>query len=227
LSQWSLSYFFSKEFLGSRWMLWGLFWTNLLGTAYGYIWYGNQLKFTIEFYPAWLLPFVPDSPTASLFFTWFLFYLLISGSRENENPFEVKRGSGLRSFVEAFAVVTSIKYGVWAVAMIFWGASQGDPLGWQDWMLSISHLGMAAEALLYWRFFQYRWPAILLVAVWTFSNDYMDYGIGIYPWLPDVLEDDLSQIAAFSIGLTVACVILAVLLWIWREKSAAASRKSV
>lgn len=37
---------------------------NIVGTIYGYYWYGWQLKET----PAIFLPFVPDSPTASLFF---------------------------------------------------------------------------------------------------------------------------------------------------------------
>ena len=42
-----------------------LFIINLFGTIYGYIWYGSQLKVTE---PIFYL-FVPDSPTASLFFT--------------------------------------------------------------------------------------------------------------------------------------------------------------
>src|SRR5690625_7763832 len=49
-----------------------LFGINFLGTIYGYMWYGNQLART----PAIFLPFVPDSPTASLFLTIFFgFYL--------------------------------------------------------------------------------------------------------------------------------------------------------
>jgi len=42
-----------------------LFLINLLGTIYGYIWYGSQLSRTEPIF----LIFVPDSPTASLFFS--------------------------------------------------------------------------------------------------------------------------------------------------------------
>ncbi len=44
--------------------LWLLLFVNLLGTIYGYIWYLPQLRNT----PSQFLIFVPDSPTASLFF---------------------------------------------------------------------------------------------------------------------------------------------------------------
>src|SRR5699024_12202860 len=47
-----------------------LFLINLIGTIYGFIWYESQLAIT----PAIFLIFVPDSPTASLFFTIFLLF---------------------------------------------------------------------------------------------------------------------------------------------------------
>lgn len=50
-----------RQSLGKRWFLWTLFVVNFLGTIYGFIWYGNQLAVT----PAYLIPFVPDSPTGS------------------------------------------------------------------------------------------------------------------------------------------------------------------
>ncbi len=46
---------------------------NILGTIYGFIWYGNQLKETLPIF--W--PFVPDSPMASLFFVFVLIAFLI------------------------------------------------------------------------------------------------------------------------------------------------------
>ena len=44
-------------------MLWLILLCNILGTLYGYIWYGGQLSVTDWQYKI----FVPDSPTASLF----------------------------------------------------------------------------------------------------------------------------------------------------------------
>lgn len=176
-----------------RGVIWLLFIVNLLGTVYGYIWYGNQLKFTAENYPAWLLPFVPDSPTASLFFTLALLLMLY--------PPKGIKGALVRELIEALAVVTSVKYGIWAVSIIFAGGYQGDAVNWKDWMLVVSHTGMAVEALIYARFFSFR-RMLPLAVLWTLANDMVDYSVGIYPWLPSVLEDDITEVQNFTIILT-------------------------
>ncbi|WNS44518.1 DUF1405 domain-containing protein [Paenibacillus sp. MMS20-IR301] len=176
-----------------RGIIWLLFIVNLLGTVYGYIWYGNQLVFTAENYPFWLLVFVPDSPTASLFFTAALLLLLY--------PPKGLKGTMLRQLIEALAVVTSVKYGIWAVSMIAAGGYQGDHVNWKDWMLIISHTGMAVEALIYARFFSFR-RMLPLALFWTFANDMVDYSQGVYPWLPSVLDDDVIAVQYFTIGLT-------------------------
>lgn len=135
--------FWSREFLLSRSFLWLLFLVNLGGTIYGYIWYEGQLIETFNEHALWQLVFVPDSPTASLFFTVALLYLL----------FPLQRSYGisriLQYAIEGLAVVCSVKYGIWAVSMIVAGAWQGGELNWQDYMLMASHLGMAFEALLF------------------------------------------------------------------------------
>jgi uncharacterized membrane protein YpjA len=199
----SIRAFFSQAFLTSPWMLWSLFIVNLLGTIYGYIWYAQtgQLIYTMEHLPGWVLPFVPDSPTASLFFTLSIAYLLwdlyTGGSKGTTHP--------LRSFIVAFGAITSVKYGVWAVAMIFAGAYQGSSMVWTDWMLVTSHLGMAAEALLFIRFFRLQGLTFGLVVLWVLGNDFMDYhGYVLYPWLPDVLDDDVGMIELFTISLSIA-----------------------
>ncbi|MNO40513.1 hypothetical protein D3C76_306630 [compost metagenome] len=173
--------------------MWLLFIVNLLGTVYGYIWYGNQLEFTAENYPAWLLPFVPDSPTASLFFTLALLLLLY--------PPKGFKGTLIRELIEALAVVTSVKYGIWAVSIIFAGGYQGDTVSWKDWMLVVSHTGMAVEALIYARFFAFR-RMLPLALFWTFANDIVDYSEGVFPWLPGVLEDNVTEVQYFTISLT-------------------------
>ncbi|XEC92724.1 DUF1405 domain-containing protein [Paenibacillus tarimensis] len=197
--------FWSRSILLNRSFLWLLFAVNLAGTVYGYIWYWKQLVYTYENQPLWQIVFVPDSPTASLFFTVSLLFLLFPAKR----PSRVY--TGFRSVIEALAVVTSIKYGVWAVVMIFAGAAQGNGLVWQDWMLVVSHLGMAFEALLYVRFFVFGRTAAFLSFAWLLLNDTLDYRIGIYPWLPAVLRDDLGVIAKFTVGLTVASLLVAML----------------
>ncbi|WP_146737859.1 DUF1405 domain-containing protein, partial [Bacillus tropicus] len=82
--------------LGLRGMLLLVLAVNFIGTVYGYYWYVPQLADT----PFRFLIFVPDSPTATFFF---LFVLL---------AFLMKRNAPL---FEALALVTLVKYGLWAV----------------------------------------------------------------------------------------------------------------
>ncbi|REK77229.1 DUF1405 domain-containing protein [Paenibacillus paeoniae] len=199
----NLSLFWSRSFLLNRNVLWLLFIVNFVGTIYGYMWYENQLIWTIENKPAWMLPFVPDSPTASLFFTLSLLFLMFP-------PRKLSRlGNGLRVLIEALAVVCSVKYGIWAVAMIVAGAAQGDVLNWQHYMLIASHLGMAAEALLYFRFMKARTGALAIGLGWLLLNDTIDYTYGINPWLPAELEDDLDAVRTFTFALSIASFLTA------------------
>lgn len=191
----SLSFFWSRSVLMNRGFLWLLFWCNLLGTIYGYIWYGNQLAYTLEHYPAGLLVFVPDSPTASLFFTLSLLFLLYPPQKR-----WLQRGGHV---IQGLAVVTSVKYGIWAVSMIVAGWSFGGDMVWQDFMLIASHLAMAVEAVLYVRFFGFGMISLFIAAGWTLLNDVMDYSFEIYPWLPSVLYDYVGGVRTFTFTLTI------------------------
>lgn len=155
--------------LRTKSFLWMMIIINFLGSVYGFYWYKDQLEQT----PAYLRIFVPDSPTASSLFTLVLIAYLIGRSIPT---------------LEAFAAVTSFKYGVWAVGVILAGAALGDQLVWQHYMLMISHGGMAVEALLYARFYTIQLRHIFYVAVWTLLNDLLDYTLKIHPWLADQLE---------------------------------------
>jgi uncharacterized membrane protein YpjA len=199
----SFSWFTSRAFLLDRRLLWLLFVCNGLGTAYGYVWYGSQLRWTLDHHPLWRIVFVPDSPTASLFFTIWLLLVLARPAREN-GAYRV-----FRIAVEALAVLTLVKYGIWAVVMNAAQGLQGDPLDWQNWMLIASHAAMAVEGLLYARFMRFGRIAALLALAWMLLNDSMDYGVGIYPWLPTVLEDDLPVIAPFTFALSAASYLAA------------------
>lgn len=176
-----------NHMLKQRWVLWTLFIVNLLGTIYGYYWYKEQLAITA----APLLPFVPDSPTASLFFTLVLLLLLLHKKS---------------SFIAAFAAVTSIKYGIWAVVAIFWGSALGDQLEFAHYMLVVSHLGMAVEAILFYRFYRIKWIHLATVAVWTLLNDYLDYALDIHPFVPWQLEMYHSELGWFTFILSLICI---------------------
>ncbi len=212
-----LSFLWSASFLLNARILWLLFWVNLLGTLYGYEWYRNQLVFTWKELGPWLVWFVPDSPTASLFFTITLWLLLRdlrsqTSTKKRIQPTHAALWSW-RGLIEALAVVTQVKYGIWAVLMIFWGAAQGDTIVWQQWMLVVSHTCMAIEALLYMRFYRFTVISVAAAALWTLLNDTIDYTFGVFPWLPQPLLDDLSAIQSVTVALSalgIACAYIGV-----------------
>lgn len=176
--------------------MWLLLLCNFFGTIYGYIWYESQLTLTWRTQPWWQIVFVPDSPTASLFFTISIAFLLFLQPSS--------RNSTLVKIIEALAVVTSIKYGIWAVSMILAGAYQGMSLQPTDFMLIFSHLAMAVEALLYISLFKFRTAALIGAMAWTLLNDFIDYTYEVYPWLPEALNDDVRAVMIFTIALTLA-----------------------
>jgi uncharacterized membrane protein YpjA len=166
-----------------------LFIVNLLGTIYGYIWYEWQLRITE---PKFLV-FVPDSPTASLFFTIVLGLWLI-GKRS--------------ALIETLAFVTLIKYGLWAVVMNLLTLWQVGSIGWMGWMLIGSHFAMALQAVLYIDHYRFGWLAVAITAVWTLHNDVIDYVFGQMP-IYSSLNDYSAQIGYFTFWLSIACIAFA------------------
>jgi uncharacterized membrane protein YpjA len=168
--------------------MWTLFLINLLGTIYGYIWYMPQLKQTAPIF----LPFVPDSPTASLFFTIALFGLLLG------------RHWG---FIQALAVVTLFKYGIWAVVMNILTLVVTGNLSWLGWMLVASHLGMAVQGLLYAPFFRVKPIHLILASVWTVHNEIIDYVYMQYP-VYSQLHLYIQEIGYFTFWLSVLSILI-------------------
>ncbi|WP_142826444.1 DUF1405 domain-containing protein [Planococcus soli] len=163
-----------------------LFFVNLGGTIYGYIWYGWQLAITEPIF----LIFVPDSPTASLFFTVVL-GLWIFGKQNR--------------LFEALAFVTLIKYGLWAVVMNLLTLWETGSIGLIGWMLIGSHFAMALQAVLYIEHYRFGWLAVALTAVWTLHNDVIDYVYGQMP-IYSTLSEYSSHIGYFTFWLSIACV---------------------
>lgn len=196
----SFSMLWSRALLTNRRILWLLFVSNLVGTVYGYYWYGGQLAKVWATHPAWQIVFVPDSPTGSLFFTLALLGMLF--------PPSSRFMGGLVRLIEALAIVTSVKYGVWAISIIFWDAALGNPIHPLSWMLIASHGIMAIEALLYVRFFSLGALWLIPAAIWTFGNDTADYTLGIFPYLSAEHLDRLDQVRNFTFALTAVSVLL-------------------
>ncbi|WP_431799131.1 DUF1405 domain-containing protein [Halobacillus andaensis] len=172
--------------LNQRSFLIALFLINLFGTIYGYIWYESQLKLTD---PIFLL-FVPDSPTASLFFTIFLgFYIF------NKNV----------PFIEALALITLFKYGIWAVVMNGLTFLEFGSLPWTGYMLVISHAAMAVRGLLYAPYYKIRFRHVTVATVWTLHNDVIDYVYEQMPVYPAIMEH-LQEIGYFTFWLSLLSI---------------------
>ncbi len=166
---------------------------NALGTIYGFYWYGNQLAQT----PWHFIPFVPDSPTASLFFVVVLVAFLM------------KKNVGL---IEALAAVTLLKYGIWAVVMNTFQVMEGAPMHWQILMLNLSHAGMALQALLFLPFMRIKAWHLGVALTWTVVNDVIDYVFGMHPWISSVIMPYIQQIGVFTFfirfGFGYACLLI-------------------
>ena len=171
---------------------------NIPGTIYGYYWYGWQLADTK---PIFLL-FVPDSPTASLFFCFVLLAFLF------------KKNWPL---MEGLAAVTLFKYGIWAVvmnALVMIETGQLSPIAI---MLILSHLGMAIEGLLFTPFYKIKRWHIVAVAIWTLHNDVIDYVFGQMPRY-SILSEYTSLIGYFTFWLSLLSLAIVYFLAVRKER---------
>lgn len=189
---------FIKMTLYNKSFMWLLFVVNLVGTIYGYYWYEGQLSITE---PKFYL-FVPDSPTASLFFTIALLGWLLKKNWK---------------LIEALALITLVKYGLWAVVMNIWTFVETGSLGWMGWMLVASHFAMALQAILYIPFYRFTWIHILIASIWTLHNDVIDYVFGQMPMYRS-LNKFASNIGYFTFWLSIACICIAIYVYQRRSK---------
>lgn len=169
--------------LGNRSVLVLLFVINFLGTVFGYYWYKSQLLRT----PSIFLPFVPDSPTASLFFVFVLVAFILGRNWP---------------LLEALAIVTLIKYGIWAVVMnflVFMVEGEIDPIGL---MLMASHGAMAIQGVLYAPFYRFKLWHLVVTGIWTLHNDVIDYVFFMMPSY-HMLDQYMPQIGYFTFWLSV------------------------
>ncbi|WP_254434144.1 DUF1405 domain-containing protein [Halobacillus sp. Marseille-Q1614] len=177
---------FTNYILNHRTFLILLLLINIAGTIYGYVWYGYQLAITDPIFYI----FVPDSPTASLFFSIFLTFYIF---RKNV------------PYIEALAMITLLKYGVWAVVMNGLTLMENGELPWTGYMLIMSHGAMAIQGLLYAPYYKIRIKHIILAAIWTLHNDVIDYVFEQMPIYSSIM-DHLQEIGYFTFWLSIACI---------------------
>ncbi|PLR99941.1 DUF1405 domain-containing protein [Bacillus sp. T33-2] len=172
--------------LASRPALWLLLWVNIFGTAYGYYWYGWQLRET----PPEFLLFVPDSPTASLFFV----FVLIAFLKGRNWP-----------LMQALAIVSLFKYGIWAVVMNLLVFIVSGELDWIGLMLMGSHFAMAVEGILYSPFYRMKPRHLIIAAIIILHNEIIDYVFKMMPRY-HTLDLYMNEIGYFTFWLSILSI---------------------
>ena len=162
---------------------------NFFGTIYGYYWYGGQLAITEPIFYI----FVPDSPTASLFFCFAVVGWLLG------KHFKL---------MEVLALITLVKYGLWAVVMNLLTLVEMGSLDPDGWMLVFSHFMMAVQAILYIPKYAFGFGHVVIGAIWTLHNDVIDYVFGQMP-IYRVITLYADKIGYFTFWLSIACIALA------------------
>src|SRR5690625_193518 len=142
--------------------------------------------------PTIFLPFVPDSPTASLFFTVFLLFFIF-----NKNI----------PYIEALAITSLFKYGIWAVIMNVFTLIIDGTLSWQGYMLMASHAAMALQGILYAPYYKIRLKHLTIAGIVLLHNDIIDYVFGMMP-IYSSLTDYMNEIGYFTFWLSVFTIFI-------------------
>jgi len=159
-----------------------LFLVNFGGALYGFEWYRQQLSVT----PPHLWPLVADSPLSALLFSFVILALYYN----RRLP-----------LLEALAYLLTFKYGLWAAAVIaaYW-LSTGS-LDFENGHLLASHLGMAAETVIFFRYYPVPRRYLALGLAWLLVNDLVDYPLAnVHPYLPSADLRGFALVAAFTLS---------------------------
>ncbi|MCP8616686.1 DUF1405 domain-containing protein [Salirhabdus salicampi] len=171
---------------------------NIAGTVYGYYWYRFQLADT----PTKFLLFVPDSPTASLFFVFVLIAFIVGRNVP---------------YIEALAMLTLFKYGVWAVVMNVLTLIEAGSIGFAGFMLIVSHGAMAVQGFMYSPFYRIEMRHLFVAAIWTLHNDVIDYVFEMMPVYYH-LANYMKQIGYFTFWLSILSIALVYVFGVKRIK---------
>ena len=153
----------------------------------------------------WL--FVPDCPLAATLMAAALAIYLLTG----------RRGS----WFHLLTYTVLLKYGFWTifVFMMYWAA--GGSFLPEYVLLFVGHLGMLAEGAVFLpsvpQLPGYWW----LAAGWSAVNDYFDYVVGVYPYLPNPAHLPVIRFVTLAITLGFVLTALAVTLRAKRPPSLA------
>lgn len=120
--------------------------------------------------------------------------------------------------IEALAIVTLVKYGIWAVVMNILVLVFSGELSWVAYMLIASHGAMAIQGMLYAPFYRIKAWHLIVAAIWTIHNDIIDYLFKMMPRY-NMLDKYTIPIGYFTFWLSIVSILAAYLLCIRKEQS--------
>ena len=129
---------------------------NLAGTAFGFWYYRFQFALT----PVVMWPVVPDSPAATLFMALSLTAWKIGYDAE---------------WLHVLAFYGNLKLGLWTPYVQLVLNGPGGIPAWLYAFLIVSHLAMALQAFVIYRYADFPVGAVAVATVWYSLNDVVDY----------------------------------------------------
>lgn len=165
---------------------WLLLMVNFAGSLYGFWWYRHQLQAT----PRWQWLLVPDSPGATLLLTIWL-ALMLAGADWRRPGMQI---------LSAAAFVSNMKYGLWTAFVL---PQAGVKYGWEFAYvyLTLSHLGMWLEAMVYAHYYPPRPGPSAAALAYMWFQDLIDYHIlMIHPMLPNMAEFSFARNTAMFLS---------------------------
>jgi uncharacterized membrane protein YpjA len=167
---------------------------NIGGVAYGIYYYWDQLLAT----PAYLLPFVPDSPAGP--FLLILVYALWWFRGKRRSP-----------VLELFAFVWLLKYSIWTMlafglyADYFFTPERAQLSTTLFWF----HFGEGLEAGILLKGMQFPRPSWAAFAMfWILLGDFCDYALDTHPRLPVGLSA-FAWVPVITVALSFICYLVA------------------
>ncbi|MFA5076821.1 MAG: DUF1405 domain-containing protein [Candidatus Micrarchaeia archaeon] len=165
---------------------------NMFGFLVGMLTYYDQM---VKISPLlWI--FIPDCPLYVLLAS--LFYI---GVFKND-------------LLRCITAMGLLKYGIWTEFVLLGYGKYMDSQGF-GMLLAVEHVGMILQFFLISKNFDKK--ILLLATGWFLLNDYMDYGIGLHPYVPNI---DLQLVMAFTIALSLLIPVFTYATGKWIEKSA-------
>jgi len=149
---------------------------NLFAGIYSVSYYLPQLEQSQWFF--WL--FVIDCPLYAILFGINIFLLVINKPSET------------LSFI---SIVGNFKYGLWTIFVLTIAG-----LASMQWLFVLSHVLLIIETIVLACLFAFKVKHVLLALVWFIVNDFIDYFLGMHPF---VSEGFLSYAMLFALASTI------------------------